>query len=91
MSLRKSSRLQQLSEDRTNLRRSSRVPRSLVVFTPTTEKQMPRKNPIARCENKKRKHKSLQVEYDQQLPLAPSGKPPPPLLFISQNCVCVCV
>ncbi|KAK1368389.1 hypothetical protein POM88_034481 [Heracleum sosnowskyi] len=60
--------------DTPNLRRSSRVRRCFTVFTPENDKQVTRKNPIARCENVKRKHESLEAKHEQEEPhLAPSG------------------
>ncbi|KAK1368385.1 hypothetical protein POM88_034477 [Heracleum sosnowskyi] len=71
--MRKSSKFQQ-GVDTPNLRRSSRVHRSFTVFTPENDKQVTRKNPIARCENVKRKHESLPAKHEQEEPhLAPSG------------------
>ncbi|XP_074335336.1 uncharacterized protein LOC141672597 isoform X1 [Apium graveolens] len=55
--------------DTPNLRRSSRVRRSFVVFSPGNDKQVTRKNPIGRCENVKRKHESLQVKHEPEEPL----------------------
>ncbi|KAK1368646.1 hypothetical protein POM88_034738 [Heracleum sosnowskyi] len=60
--------------DTPNLRRSTRVRRCFTVFTPGNDKQVTRKNPIARCENVKRKHESLPAKHEQEEPhLAPSG------------------
>lgn len=81
--MRKSSSKFQQGVDTSNLRRSSRVRRSVDVFSPGNDKQVTRENPLVRCENMKKKHESLQAKDEQERPhVVPSGNHSPPVYVL---------